>query len=72
MIALEDGPFDVFSWMREKVGQEYWYGRGMVCVLCLSFWISLPAALLTELPVFLGWFGIAGGVTVLHLVLEAR
>lgn len=70
MMAREDGPFDVFSRVREKVGQEHWYGRGMHCVLCLSFWIALPAALIAGLPWLMGWLGTAGGVLVLHLAFE--
>lgn len=72
MIAREDGPFDVFAILREKIGQGNWIGRGLHCVLCISFWLSLPAALLTGLPWLLGWFGIAGAVMVLHLILEAK
>jgi hypothetical protein len=68
MIAREDGPFDMFMLLREFAGQEKWYGRGLHCVLCISFWLSLPAALLVGLPWLMGWLGIAGGVLVLHLI----
>ena len=71
MLAREDGPFDLFSTWREKVGQSAWYGRGFHCVLCMSFWIALPAALVAfGLSGFLAWFGVAGGVLVIFLVLE--
>ena len=70
MLAREDGPFDVFANIRAKVGQETWFGRGLHCVLCMSFWISLPAAWLAGLPIILGWLGIAGGVSVIFLALE--
>lgn len=68
MVAREDGPFDAFMLLRELVGQEKWLGRGLHCVLCISFWLSLPAAILIKLPWFIGWLGIAGGVMVLHLI----
>lgn len=78
MIAREDGPFDAFMLLRELIGQEKWLGRGLHCVLCISFWLSLPAALLVGLPWLIGlpilsgwlvsWLGIAGGVMVLHLI----
>ena len=70
MIAREDGPFDAFAWVREKLGQESWYGRGMNCVLCISFWLALPAAWLAGLPIVLGWLGVAGGVLTIFLVIE--
>ena len=72
MAAREDGPFDVFARLRERAGQKTWVGRGLHCVLCISFWLSLPAAFLTGLPWFLAWLGIAGGVLVLHKIFEAR
>jgi hypothetical protein len=70
MIAREDGPFDVFARLRGAVGQEHWYGRGLHCVLCLSFWIALPAAIIAGMPWFLGWLGTAGGVLVIHQAFE--
>lgn len=72
MIAREDGPFDIFVLMRDKVGQDKWYGRGLACVLCLSFWIALPAALIAGLPWFIGWLSVAGAVMVLFMVIEVR
>lgn len=70
MIALEDGPVDVFSNMREKVGQATWVGRGVHCVLCISFWLSWLVVLLlplASLPEYvLAALGIAGGVVVIH------
>ena len=70
MLTREDGPFDVFSQMREVVGQDTWVGRGLHCVLCVSFWLSLPAAWLADLPIVLGWLGVAGGVMVTHKLFD--
>lgn len=72
MLAREDGPFDIFATIRAKVGQESWYGRGLHCVLCMSFWIALPMALIVGLPWFSGWLGVAGGVLVIFLFFEYR
>ena len=69
MIGQEDGPFDLFSRLRGKVGQREWYGRGMHCTLCISFWVSLLAAFVASdswLMVIPYWMGIAGAVLVLH------
>lgn len=72
MIALEDGPADVFSSMREWVGQKTWIGRGAHCVLCISWWLSWLVVLL--LP-FNSWqeylltsLAVAGGVVIVSKV----
>ncbi len=76
LIAKEDGPFDMFYAMREKIGQESWIGRGLHCVLCISFWLSLiPAVILFyeyDINFGLGWFGIAGAVLVLYKVFDEQ
>lgn len=66
-ITMEDGPFDCFAWLRENIGQATWVGRGMHCPLCVSFWLSLVVMWLPSWGV--SWFGVAGAVMVLHMVL---
>lgn len=70
MIAREDGPFDLFAEVRGRIGQATWVGRGLHCVLCVSWWLAWPAALL--LP-WADWreyvllaMGLSGAVVVLH------
>jgi len=74
MIALEDGPFDVFTRIQERAGQKSWVGRGLACPLCISFWLALPAALVVGQNDWRGlalmWLGIAGGAVVLHRVIQ--
>lgn len=78
MVAQEDGPFDVFSRIRSIPNPESWIARGLNCVLCISFWVSLLAALLLahqdptmqRSETLLTWLGIAGAVMVLHLWTE--
>jgi hypothetical protein len=72
MLAREDGPADIFSTIREKVGQSTWIGRGLHCVLCMSFWLALPAAIIAGLPWFIGWLGVAGAIVVIYMVFEDR
>jgi len=66
MIAKEDGPFDVLSWIRGKVDpeQKAWIGRGLNCVVCLSFWLSLVVFALGGS--WLEWLAVAGGVMIFH------
>ncbi len=69
MFAQEDGPFDLFSKLRGGVGQRQWYGRGLHCTLCISFWVALVAAVLaspTWVLVIPYWLGIAGAVLLMH------
>jgi hypothetical protein len=72
MIAIEDGPADVFSRLREWAGQKTWVGRGLHCTLCLSFWLSWLVAFLLPLNTWqeyiLASLGMAGGVVVLTKV----
>ena len=42
----DDGPFDLFKKLRDKVGKETWYGKGLHCFSCVSFWGALVASLL--------------------------
>lgn len=42
----DDGPFDLFKKLRDKVGTETWYGKGLHCFSCVSFWGALVASLL--------------------------
>lgn len=51
MVATEDGPWDVFSRWRYRIGQRSWVGRGFHCPLCISFWLGFGAA--AVLP----WYG---------------
>lgn len=71
-VAREDGPFDLFAALRDKLGQGNWVGRGFHCVQCLSFWLALPLALVCGpadwREALLLWGGVAGLATVLHLV----
>lgn len=71
MIAIEDGPFDVFAMLRERIGQKSWIGRGLHCPLCISFWVS--ALFAPTAPDMLGqafyWLGVAGGCLALHKLL---
>jgi hypothetical protein len=39
----EDGPWDVFIWLRRAVGEGF-FGRLMDCFYCLSLWLALPLA----------------------------
>lgn len=45
MISDEEGPFALFTKLRSLAPQGTWVQRGVECILCLSFWVALPAAL---------------------------
>jgi len=60
----EDGPFNLFKRLREKAGTTNWFGKGLHCFSCTSFWGALVAALLlgAGLPInlfLLAWGAIA-------------
>lgn len=81
LIAYEDGPFDLASSLRERVGQTSWIGRGFNCALCISFWLSAIAALYLAGSVahdvhsigvqfFWDWFAVAGAALLFHKVIK--
>lgn len=67
--ALEAGPYEVFSrargWVIQRYGPDDWRSEGVSCPICVSFWVSLPAAFFWG-P--LGWLGIAGAASFLARV----
>ena len=47
MVTNEEGPFELFATLRDALGgnqQATWVGRGIVCILCVSFWVGLLGA----------------------------
>lgn len=70
MITMEDGPFDVFARIRGKIdpGQKTWIGRGLGCVLCVSFWIAGLAALIVG-ATWIEWLAMAGVIAVYREVI---
>jgi hypothetical protein len=65
-LAWEDGPFALYARARgaviSRAGANHWLSEGVGCPVCLSFWLSLPAAYLWG-P--LSWLGVAGAVALL-------
>lgn len=80
MLAMEEGPLEIFARVRNRFDPEQatWLGRGLNCPLCLGFWCSLVMALLLahqdatmhRSETLLAWLAIAGGQTLLHLWAE--
>jgi hypothetical protein len=70
LVSNEDGPFDFLSKLREWIGQKNWIGRGINCLLCVSFWLSVFPALWLyfeyDKPFVLSWLAIATGCLIIH------
>jgi hypothetical protein len=71
MITREDGPFDALSWIRGKVdpNQKSWVGRGLACIACVSFWVSLVIAIVSGYT-WLEWLAVASGVMIVNREME--
>jgi hypothetical protein len=71
-IASEEGPFSLFLRLRDRAGQTTWWGRGLQCGACLSFWGGLLVALLIGAEnwqqFLILWGAIAGIATILWRV----
>lgn len=65
-LAWEDGPMSLYARWRgfvmARYGADDWRSEGVSCPICLSFWISFPAAFVWG-P--LAWLGIAGAAAFL-------
>ena len=76
MITHEDGPFDLFVRLRSAIDpdQQTWIGRGLNCMLCVSFWMSALMYALLYVPyigaVIVIWLAIAGAVALIVQVTE--
>jgi hypothetical protein len=77
MLAQEDGPFDAFARMRAAAGQANWFGRGLHCFMCLSWWIAGLTAVVLVLAgraawadVWYLWPGLAGLAVVMYQVVR--
>lgn len=77
-IALEDGPFGICAWVRNKFDptgeQATWYARGINCPRCIGFWVAFVFALILahqdptihRSEFVLYWLGIAGASSAIY------
>ena len=49
MLTDEDGPFEAFTRLRGLARPDTWIGRGLECIMCMSVWVALLAALYIDL-----------------------
>lgn len=75
LVVYEDGPWDAAVRLRSffinRYGATSWQGKGIQCMLCVSFWVALvwgAVALWGGIPglFLLLWWGAAGGVLALQ------
>ena len=77
IVVAEEGPFGVLTRLQEwaALHQRGCIGRGLLCFLCVSFWLAGGAALLVPGLAWgeraLAWLGIAGAATILWRWLRA-
>lgn len=77
LASQEEGPFAVFQRMRDAAGQASWFGRGLHCFMCLSWWIAGVAAVVLVLAgraawadLWYLWPGLAGLAVVMYQVVR--
>lgn len=61
MIAIEEGPLDIFMNMRGLVYHRFeqrWIRQGVTCPLCISFYVGLVAAIILFFVHHLEWYAI--------------
>lgn len=69
-LAWEDGPLDLFAWLRgqalQRFGPEHWLTNGLGCPICVAFWLApLVLALWAWAPWAVAWLAVAGAVALL-------
>ena len=80
MLAKDRGPFGIFQKFRatasNRFGENHWFTVGVGCPRCISFWLSIIAAVIIT-PVQLGfwygvliWLAVAGGVYVIATIIQ--
>lgn len=76
LLSLEDGPFGLVLWLRQRAGSGL-LGQAMDCFYCISLWLAAPLALygvpggtsgLMAAPLhwLLAWWAVAGAAGLLH------
>lgn len=67
MIARLDGPFGVFTWLREHIdpAQNTWLGRGWNCPVCLSFWIGAIVSMIIGAS-WIEWLAMIGAIVMIN------
>ncbi len=83
LISYEDGPFNVFRWIRERIGIEHYDDgtkiekeyKGLAslfyCVWCISLWIGLfAAAMYWQRPILTVMFSLPFALSAGAIVVE--
>ena len=68
LVALEDGPADIFSRLRQSLGEGV-IGKGLSCFYCSSLWVAAPVAFVigeSWLERILLWLGLSAGAIMIH------
>lgn len=70
LITHEEGPLGVFAKLRGAIdpNQRTWVGRGLNCVLCVSFWAGLLGAVIVG-ATWLEWLAVCGAIVLWREVL---
>jgi len=73
LIALEEGPFGVFTAVRGALDsdQRTWVGRGINCPFCIGFWLAWGAALWIA-PIGVEWAIVSLAVAGLQTWLQSN
>lgn len=71
LVVRDEGPFSVFAWIRGRIdaNQHTWIGRGLNCLVCVSFWSTLIMALLLQASL-LEWLAMAGAIVLWREVMS--
>lgn len=71
LVVRDEGPFSLFARIRGRIdaNQRTWIGRGLNCLICVSFWMTLIVALLLQASL-LEWLAMAGAIVMWREVMN--
>lgn len=75
LVTEDEGPFGLIAYLRDRIDphQKKWYGRGIRCVWCVSWWAGAATAAwlcywgwldVTLTPLW--WFGLSGSAIAIN------
>lgn len=77
LVVHDEGPFSLMTKLRGRLDpdQRTWIGRGVNCMVCVSFWLAWPVLGLLIVP--WGWavvwgLALSGAVVLIKLWIERR
>lgn len=75
LVTTDSGPGDILLKLRGRFSPQHWFGKGIRCEMCTSFWFGLMFALvfwymgqLSLLEMVIWWLALSGAAILVDAV----